>query len=271
MGWGRMRAFRWVAAVALALALGAGPSYAQANAKAELKAVEKALVGLPLGLRGYSAEPMAEFDWDGAKLVPQPAEWHALSVFATKSVKLERDRIVLVGEWNAMLPAGKFGDEPVGAPTPMRVEVNLKGGDAAVVLASLRDGLFFADEQEAKAGLPTQAAEALGVRRSRRQIALMNGAWSPIEGRITPPKVTHAAEPEFSERARAAKKGGNVLVHLIVSESGRPLDLWVIRPFGWGLDQQAMKAVSQYVFRPAEFEGHAVGTALMVEVNFQIF
>jgi TonB family protein len=99
---------------------------------------------------------------------------------------------------------------------------------------------------------------------------MMPGVKS-IGGDVSAPMVLYQVDPEFSEEARAAKMMGTVTVGLIVDEDGRPEDVHVVRGVGYGLDQKAVEAVSQYKFKPAMENGQPVMVGLNIEVNFQIF
>jgi protein TonB len=92
-----------------------------------------------------------------------------------------------------------------------------------------------------------------------------------IGGGVSAPVLIYSVEPEFSEEARKAKVAGNVLVNLWVDTNGNPSHVHVIRGVGMGLDENAVKAVQQYRFKPAMENGKPVLVELNVEVNFQIF
>lgn len=47
--------------------------------------------------------------------------------------------------------------------------------------------------------------------------------------------------------------------------------VWLIRPLGLGLDEDAEKAALDYKFQPATLDGVPVATVMSIEVNFQIF
>lgn len=97
------------------------------------------------------------------------------------------------------------------------------------------------------------------------------GGVRQIGGAVLPPSWLHKVEPEFSEEARKAKIGGNVLVYMIVDASGHPRNIKVLRGLGMGLDEKAVEAMQQSTFHPAMENGKAVPVELQVEVNFQIF
>jgi len=97
------------------------------------------------------------------------------------------------------------------------------------------------------------------------------GGLRKIGGGVSQPVVIYQVDPEFSEEARKAKFMGVVLVNLIVDTQGRPQNVHILRGVGMGLDDNAIKAVQQYRFKPAMEGGKPVPVELNVEVNFQIF
>jgi protein TonB len=165
--------------------------------------------------------------------------------------------------------------------------VALGGADAASVLPRLKEAMFYADLDEALADVPPIDRGMIGFRVERPAGA----ESSPGTGaetrpgrrgaaqRVCPadpssfrqPKVMHSVDPEFSEEARRAKISGNVTVGFTVDTDGSTTDLWIIRPMGYGLDEQAAKAVRRYEFEPATCAGEPVASSLLIEVNFQIF
>lgn len=88
---------------------------------------------------------------------------------------------------------------------------------------------------------------------------------------VVPPKVLHAADPQFSDQARHEKYSGEVEVYLVVDENGRPQHISIARPTGHGLDESALEAVSKYRFQPATRDGQPVAVDIFINVNFQIF
>jgi len=50
-----------------------------------------------------------------------------------------------------------------------------------------------------------------------------------------------------------------------------PRDVHVVRSLSKAFDENAVKAVEQYRFKPAEHLGKPVPVALSVEVKFQLF
>jgi protein TonB len=92
-----------------------------------------------------------------------------------------------------------------------------------------------------------------------------------IGGSVSAPTVLYTVQPEYTEAAKQAKVGGNVLINLWVDEQGNPQHVRVTHGLGRGLDQAAITAVKQYKFKPAMENGQPVLVQLNLEVNFQIF
>ncbi len=88
---------------------------------------------------------------------------------------------------------------------------------------------------------------------------------------VSPPKVLHRVDPRYSREARANGIQGTVLLEVAVDETGKPSDVSVLSPIGFGLDSRAVDAVRQWSFRPAISRGVPVKGSITVEVKFRIF
>ncbi|HXE07663.1 MAG TPA: energy transducer TonB [Acidobacteriaceae bacterium] len=115
---------------------------------------------------------------------------------------------------------------------------------------------------------------AAGTARPDPQLAAEEAQYGPlakIGHGVTAPVVTRQSEPEYTPEARKKKFNGTLLIGLVVDKQGRPQDVHIIRGVGMGLDENALKAVGHYRFRPAMENGQPVAVRINVEVNFQIF
>jgi TonB family protein len=107
----------------------------------------------------------------------------------------------------------------------------------------------------------------------------LNGgfAQSPLGNRFPPPAydkppvATYTPAAQYSEQARAAKLNGIVIVSVLVTEEGIPIDPQVVRSAGMGLDEKAIESVLQYRFKPAMKDGAPVEARIAVEVNFRLY
>jgi protein TonB len=55
----------------------------------------------------------------------------------------------------------------------------------------------------------------------------------------------------------------------VVDKNGVPTQVHVVKGLGWGLDENALKAASQYRFKPATFKGEPVAANLHLNFGFQ--
>lgn len=84
------------------------------------------------------------------------------------------------------------------------------------------------------------------------------------------PRLLHKVEPTFTDEAREAKIQGIVRLSVEVWEDGKPHNIRVFESLGHGLDENAMEAVEQWRFEPAQREGKAVRITAMIQVSFRL-
>lgn len=247
------------------------------NAQSDPQALEQALAGKQFVLRSYSADPVARYAWKDGGVVPDAVQLHSFGIFTPKSVKLKGSKITIQGERGTLLNDNKNNTVGLGGKAPMALEINLGGTDPAVALPRLQEALFFADVPAGKDALPPQLKEMvpfnLAVRTPaacRCQQYFDEGKWNETptaDHKITQPRVLNLATPEMPRDAKGS--GGRVTIMLFVTPAGVPGDLWLMRPAGPGYDESAAEAARKYRFAPAQYEGHAVGVELSIDVNFQ--
>jgi TonB family protein len=89
-------------------------------------------------------------------------------------------------------------------------------------------------------------------------------------GVFTAPVLLVKTEPAYSEEARKGKVQGTVILLIEIDSNGRPRDIRVRRPLGFGLEERAVEAVGRWRFRPAYRNGKPVPCSAEVEVNFRL-
>ena len=85
-----------------------------------------------------------------------------------------------------------------------------------------------------------------------------------------PPKVIHRVDPIYTQDARDNYVQGTVVLETLVDEQGRPTHIHVINPIGFGLDERARAAVSQWQFEPGTRNGEPARVPALVEVTFRL-
>jgi TonB family protein len=85
----------------------------------------------------------------------------------------------------------------------------------------------------------------------------------------SPPRIATIVKPIYPPLALKARIGGIVVLRVLVSEKGAPLDVQVIRGAPGGLDDAAASAVRRWKFTPATKAGVAVRTWMTVPIPFE--
>jgi TonB family protein len=83
--------------------------------------------------------------------------------------------------------------------------------------------------------------------------------------------MTSTFEPESNEYAQANGVAGMALYHTVIGADGKPGEIAVGRPIGFGLDENAVEAIRKASFQPAIKDGKPVPVLLDLVVQFRIY
>ena len=84
--------------------------------------------------------------------------------------------------------------------------------------------------------------------------------------RLSPKK---RVEPVYSEEAREAHISGRVVLSVTIGTNGRVKYVKVVKSLGFGLDENAVRAIHTWEFSPAtNDEGIAVESTIPIECHF---
>jgi Gram-negative bacterial TonB protein C-terminal len=78
-------------------------------------------------------------------------------------------------------------------------------------------------------------------------------------------------EPPSNDFAQIAGVAGLALYHVVISPDGKPAEIAVGRPIGFGLDENAVASILKASFQPAIKDGKPVPVLLDLLVQFRIF
>jgi len=87
---------------------------------------------------------------------------------------------------------------------------------------------------------------------------------------VTRSRAISSPNPVYPEGARSAGAEATVLVWLVVTEEGKPVDVRIKKSAGNDFDQAASDCVKKWVFAPATYEGKPIPTIEEVEVHFRL-
>jgi TonB family protein len=83
-------------------------------------------------------------------------------------------------------------------------------------------------------------------------------------------KLIGALSPRYPADARAQEIEADVVLALVVSESGAVEDAHVVEKKGFGFDEAALEAVRRARFVPAQYQGSAVAVRMRWTVSFRL-
>ena len=270
-----MRRMLWV----LSCSLGAAQMCAQSGETA-FDAFRDSILNQQLVLRNFSGEAKVHAVWTGTQFAVDAPRWHTFGVVQVLTVKMKGEQIKLDCDRHVVLwdEANSLARYPDG--DPVEIFVDLKNGDAAQLLPRLRDAIFYTSTADALAAVPKPLQKVVPAHVSR---VAPNAVTKPCDcSEDDPcantkdavgymyPKVIYAPDPRYSDEGRTRKINGSIMTTLIVDETGRVHDVWVARPLGYGMDEEAAKTVLGYRFKPASCHGNPISVPLNVVMSFQI-
>jgi TonB family protein len=147
------------------------------------------------------------------------------------------------------------------------------GGDFTVVV--LLDGSIVEPRVEQRPAAGTGGAGGgAGSRSSTEQNAGLDnaaGVYRPGNG-VTPPRVVRQVATQYTDAARRARVQGSVLVECVVNTDGTVGNVKVVRSLDsvYGLDEEAVKAATQWRFTPGTRMGEPVPVLVTLEMTFSL-
>ncbi|MDR3737835.1 MAG: energy transducer TonB [Terracidiphilus sp.] len=84
-------------------------------------------------------------------------------------------------------------------------------------------------------------------------------------------RLTSPVEPASNEYAQNAGVAGMALYHAIIGSDGKPREIVVGRPIGFGLDESAADSIRKASYEPAVKDGKTVPVLIDLVVQFRIY
>jgi TonB family protein len=100
--------------------------------------------------------------------------------------------------------------------------------------------------------------------------AAIQGPSAKVGNSVSAPVMVYKHEPEYSADALSAKLQGTAMLSVTIGTDGMAHDLKLIKSLGFGLDEKAAEAVSQWQFKPGTRDGVPVPVTATIEVNFRL-
>jgi TonB family protein len=160
----------------------------------------------------------------------------------------------------------------------MRVVIGADGTPGTVQVINQRPSPFDASAAAAvkqsqfvpgryqESSVPTYITLWVPFNVAKRVLATVS---TPSQKGVSVPVALNSVTAEFPKQARKEKDEGVVVIRVPVTETGLPTNATVEWHAGHGFDENALKAVANYRFKPATLHGVPVPMEIVVEVNFR--
>jgi periplasmic protein TonB len=93
------------------------------------------------------------------------------------------------------------------------------------------------------------------------------GRYRPGGG-VSSPRIIVRVDPHYTSEALERRIQGEVWLELVVTSSGMPTDVRILRSLDSGLDEEAIKAVRQWRFAPGMLAARPVDVEVVVVMAF---
>jgi len=88
---------------------------------------------------------------------------------------------------------------------------------------------------------------------------------------LLPPEILFRLNPIYTEEARAAKIQGIVVLQVLIRKDGAVDVIEVLQGLGYGLDEAAIDAMTDWRFSPATHDGVPIDITADIEIKFALF
>ena len=121
------------------------------------------------------------------------------------------------------------------------------------------------------AALPDFWQVYFATKSGKTQYARMQDSVLRSGSGVLSPRLISSIDPASNDYAQKANIAGMTLLSTVVGASGEPGQVTIVRPIGFGLDEEAVRAVERARFRPGLRDGQPVPVAVNLEVTFRIY
>lgn len=115
---------------------------------------------------------------------------------------------------------------------------------------------------------PAQVRESVRNRSAPEPPFSTDGGESSAEGIDAAPRVKKSVRPVYPRAALQARVGGTVVLKVLVSERGEPLEVEIIVGIRPDLSEAAVEALKRWTFEPARSRGRDIRAWTSVTIAF---
>jgi TonB family protein len=119
---------------------------------------------------------------------------------------------------------------------------------------------------ECQKGLPAVVVKGPSTVESEREAT----KGPPVQQYALPPEPIEMPLAGYTTEARKARIEGTVSMWVVVDETGNVTDARIIKGLGYGLDEEAVKAVKNWKFKPTTKDGKLTTATVKVDMPFKL-
>jgi len=91
-----------------------------------------------------------------------------------------------------------------------------------------------------------------------------------VGGNVLAPVAVVRVEPAYTEMARKARIQGTVIVEAIIDSHGDVIDARIMKGLPFGLEQEALRAIRRWKFKPGTHNGQPVPVYFNLRIEFKL-
>lgn len=108
------------------------------------------------------------------------------------------------------------------------------------------------------------------IKRRGLRFAARKDVMTVEEEDVTAPRAISKEPPVYTEIARKERTQGVVILRLVIDETGTVAEVEVLKGLPYGLTDQAIAAVKNWTFEPAQHKGKPVSVLYNITINFRL-
>jgi TonB family protein len=169
-------------------------------------------------------------------------------------------------------PAAASTATPAAAPPALAPGTTTSAAHSAMLMNAALDKVLATDvDENMMARLPDYWQQYFKSKQERHEFVPADPHVLQAGGDVTPPKVLNSIDPSSNEYAQKFGIAGLAMLRTVVDASGKPQEIAIDRPIGFGLDEKAVDAIKQSHFTPGMQNGHPVPVVIDLVVTFRIY
>lgn len=247
--------------------------------------ITTALKGKIVTLRHFYSGSDLHYSADGDLVSkPEVGPWTLDGRLKVEKVSVKEDHVQLEGRRTWVRFTGAQSEEQVNAVTgiftTLRIDL-VQGPDRVARWQLALPKILFTKNTPISADAPEYWQSYLGAVRAEPKPQTQDQAPTEAKSIDRPLRVRvsqgvseglilHKEIPRYPQEARSAHHQGSVVMRAVIGKDGHMKDVQVIRPAGMGLDDAAVIAVRQWLYRPYFLKGDPVEVDTQITVNFML-